>query len=68
MSAAAPVMNNNMEDVKETANNNNNNNAEKGGLPSFSDILWSPDIDGDVMSHGIGGAMVGWTAGEMGAR
>lgn len=52
---------------------NNNNKMENGGgaasgasngssnkmLPSFSDILWCPDIDGDVMSHSsIGGAMV----------
>jgi hypothetical protein len=30
-----------------------------GGLPSFHDILWCPDVDGDVMdTTGMGGAMV----------
>ena len=47
-----------------TNNNNNNNHPSNGGsnkmLPSFSDILWCPDIDGDMtMSDtNIGGAMV----------
>jgi hypothetical protein len=28
-------------------------------LPSFHDILWCPDVDGDVMdTSGMGGAMV----------
>ena len=38
----------------------------KGGgvLPSFNDILWCPDVDGDVMSNGAGGAMVSQTFGE----
>ena len=35
------------------------NGSSNKMLPSFSDILWCPDIDGDVMSHSsIGGAMV----------
>ena len=41
--------------------NNNNNNSSCGkavGLPSFSELLWCPDVDGDVMTQGIGGAMV----------
>jgi len=30
-----------------------------GVLPSFHDILWCPDVDGDVMdTSGMGGAMV----------
>ena len=37
---------------------------DKGGLPSFNDILWCPDVDGDVMSNGVGGAMVSHTFGE----
>ena len=42
------------------SNNNNNNNSgpAKKILPSFNDLLWCPDVDGDVMSQGIGGAMV----------
>ena len=39
----------------------------KGGggvLPSFNDILWCPDVDGDVMSNGAGGAIVSQTFGE----
>ncbi len=50
------------------ASNNNNNNCKnnsnsskgngKGPLPSFCDLLWCPDVDGDVMTQGIGGAMV----------
>lgn len=32
--------------------------AKAGGLPSFSELLWCPDVDGDVMTQGIGGAMV----------
>ncbi len=55
-------------------NNNNNNNdstpskMEASGsasdgknpkmLPSFSDILWCPDIDGDVMSGSEIGASI----------
>ena len=37
---------------------------DKGGLPSFNDILWCPDVDGDVMSNGAGGAIVSQTFGE----
>jgi len=33
-------------------------NKYQGVLPSFSDLLWSPDINGDVMNQPIGGAMV----------
>ena len=51
--------------VKENNNNNiNNNNGKHNGsnskkLPSFSDLLWSPDIDGDVMHEdGVGGSML----------
>lgn len=44
------------------SNNNNNNNTKtncKKKLPSFNDLLWCPDVDGDVMTHqGLGGAMV----------
>ena len=38
----------------------------KGGgvLPSFNDILWCPDVDGDVMSNGAGGNIVAQTFGE----
>ena len=51
---------------KTSNNNNNNNSAATNGssnpngkaLPSFSELLWCTDVDGDVMSQGIGGAMV----------
>ena len=33
-------------------------------LPSFNDILWCPDVDGDVMSNGAGGNIVAQTFGE----
>ena len=33
-------------------------------LPSFNDILWCPDVDGDVMSNGAGGSIVAQTFGE----
>ena len=33
-------------------------------LPSFNDILWCPDVDGDVMSDGAGGNIVAQTFGE----
>ncbi len=41
-----------------SSSSNNNNNKSGGMLPPFSDILWCQDIDGEVMSQGIGGAMV----------
>ena len=38
---------------------NNSDNSMKSALPSFHDILWCPDVDGDVIdSTGMGGAMV----------
>eukprot|EP00095_Tigriopus_kingsejongensis_P005008 maker-scaffold139_size317827-snap-gene-0.21 protein:Tk05008 transcript:maker-scaffold139_size317827-snap-gene-0.21-mRNA-1 annotation:"---NA---" len=55
--------NNNNLDAKTSSNsltnNNNNNNNNSKKLPSFNDLLWCPDVDGDVMTHqGIGGAML----------
>ena len=44
--------------------NNNNSISQKsktngsGVLPSFSDILWCTDVDGDVMSSPLDSAMV----------
>ena len=35
-----------------------NGNGGGGVLPSFSDILWCTDVDGDVMSSGLDAAMV----------
>ena len=35
-----------------------NGNGSGGVLPSFSDILWCTDVDGDVMSSGLDAAMV----------
>ena len=32
-------------------------------LPSFNDILWCPDVDGDVMAQGVGGPLVSHTFG-----
>ena len=33
-------------------------------LPSFNDILWCPDVDGDVMSNAGNGSIVAQTFGE----
>ena len=49
------------ENSSENSMKNVGNGAANGGgvLPSFHDILWCPDVDGDVMdSSGMGGAMV----------
>ena len=38
---------------------NNSDQSMKSVLPSFHDILWCPDVDGDVIdTTGMGGAMV----------
>ena len=39
-------------------------NGPNALLPSFNDILWCPDVDGDVMSNGAGGSIVAQTFGE----
>lgn len=53
--------------TQSTCNNNNSSSSGKsataGGsgqkvLPSFNDLLWCPDVDGEIMTQGIGGAMV----------
>ena len=61
-SSSLAALNNNNNNSSNSSTNNNNNTSNGGSnkmLPSFSDILWCPDIDGDVMSDtNIGGAMV----------
>ena len=48
----------------EMLNNNNSisqkskTNGGSGVLPSFSDILWCTDVDGDVMSSPLDSALV----------
>ena len=66
VSVSAGVVKANASQQQTPSNNNNNNNNAKSNnpgpqkaLPSFNDLLWCPDVDGDVMSQGIGGAMVG---------
>ena len=44
---------------EQNSSNQNQENSMKSVLPSFHDILWCPDVDGDVMdTTGMGGAMV----------
>ena len=33
-------------------------NNGSGKLPSFNDLLWCPDVDGDVMTDSVGGPVV----------
>ena len=47
------------ENSSENSMKNVGNGGNGGALPSFHDILWCPDVDGDVMdTSGMGGAMV----------
>ena len=39
-------------------------NGPNALLPSFNDILWCPDVDGDVMSNAGNGSIVAQTFGE----
>ena len=48
-----------MSNVSATVSNNGTNcKIENKMLPSFSDILWCPDIDGDVMSNPVMGGTI----------
>ena len=40
------------------AGSNSTGKIENKMLPSFSDILWCPDIDGDVMSNPVMGQAI----------
>lgn len=40
------------------SNGNTAGKIENKMLPSFSDILWCPDIDGDVMSNPVMGGTI----------
>ena len=44
--------------VSSVGHNGTNCKIENKMLPSFSDILWCPDIDGDVMSNPVMGGTI----------